>query len=105
MQVYRSREGLNRHDTQEINDTFNKHLSGNHTRIGTQDIGRVLRSIGYNFDFDTQQALVAKVDVTGQGWLDAWEVRKLVRMVRNQDIDMIKNEFYKVKAGDQATIP
>lgn len=102
MQVYRDREGLNRYDSEEINKTFAKHEKDG--SIATDDVGKVLRSIGYSLDFDTQQNLTAKVDVTGDGWLDVRELRKLVRMIRDEDIKLMKGEFGKMKNETETTI-
>jgi len=103
LQLYRGREGLNKEDAKEINETFGKHeCKGS---ISLNDVGKVLRSIGYAISFDLQQTVCAKVDLANEGELTAGEMRKLVRMIRDEDISLMKKEFDKMKKAGSDTVP
>jgi Ca2+-binding EF-hand superfamily protein len=73
-------------------------------KIALQDVGKVLRSIGYVITFDMQQALSANLDLNHCGKLDLQEMKKLVRMVRAEDLKLAKTEFDLYKHGEQHII-
>jgi len=103
MQAYREREGLSEGDAKEICDSFHKHESRS-GQISLQDVGRVLRAIGYNVNFDVQQTLSSKVDLAGRGYLNIDDMQKLVRMIVHEDVELMKKEFHKYGGGSE-TIP
>ena len=62
--------------------------------VDLKDVGKVMRSIGYVVSFDLQQTVAAEVDLNGDGELDATELKKLVRMVRDDDIEVMKDLLF-----------
>jgi len=95
LQIFRSREGFNRAEAMEIETAFTKfdRRNGNTGEISVLEIGKVIRSAGYPLPFEQQQNITSKVDVDGSGKLDLSELRKMVRMVRDMNIDSFRDAF------------
>jgi calmodulin len=94
MKVYRDREGLTSKEVQEIEDGFLQCGVVLEGEVNMMQIGKIVRGIGYMLPFDTQQKLIAKVDITGNGKLTQREFRKMIRLVNQQDIDIIRLAFH-----------
>jgi len=95
VQIFRRREGFSREEAAEIQRAFEKSdlASGSSGEIGVLDIGMVIRSIGYPLSFQMQQHLTSKVDIDGSGKLDLSELRKMIRMVRDRDLEACLEGF------------
>jgi len=91
LKVYRDREGLTSQEVEEIEAGFvqagaGADLEGEVTAV---QIGKIVRSIGYMLSFDVQQSLISKVDLNKSGALDQREFRKMIRLIKQQDIDIV----------------
>lgn len=104
LQMYRTREGLTKQEANEVREMFQKHADRSEV-LGLGDVGKVLRSIGYVTSFDAQQTLSAKVDVCNTGFIGEAEMLKLVKLIRNEDVELMKREFNKVKREGRLVIP
>jgi len=93
LQVFRNREGFNQKSLDEIDAAFNHCNTNGGSDIGVEDIGRAIRFMGYPLRLDTQQLLTAQVDVDGSGKLDRRELRKMVRMIRYKDFELMRQSF------------
>lgn len=93
LQVYRNREGFSEQYLEEIDAAFDRCNTTGGMDIGVEDIGRAIRFMGYPLRLDTQQMLSAQVDVDMSGKLDRSELRKMVRMIRYSDFELMKQSF------------
>jgi len=91
--VYRSREGFNKAEVDEIKQAFERYDKNNTGEISTLDIGKVLRWLGYPTPFEVQQHLTAQVDIDGSGQLDLGELRKMIRMYREKALKTMRAAF------------
>merc|ERR1711904_600970 len=97
MKVYRDREGLTEEEVKEIEEGFIHSGVDPKGEVNAMQIGKIVRSIGYMLSFDMQQNLIAKVDINGSGELDQKEFRKMIRLITQQDIDVIRMAFDEAK--------
>lgn len=102
--VFRSRDGLLEDEAHEIEAAFMRYANSGDAdgEIGTLQIGKVLRFIGYPTPFEVQQQLAARVDIDGSGRLSLQELRKLIRIHRESEIDLARRAFW--MGGDPDTL-
>lgn len=93
MKVYRDHEGLTSGEVEEIGEGFRHVGVDPKDEVNAVEIGKIVRSIGYMLPFDVQQNLIARVDIDGSGALDQREFRKMIRLINQQDSDVIRMAF------------
>jgi len=101
LKYYREREGLSRREVAEIDDAFKRADINGKGEVGIESIGSVIRSIGYTLSFEVQQSLIAKVDIDGSGKLDLYELRKMIRMIRERDFELFRMAFHEAAGREE----
>lgn len=93
LSVFRAREGFSAAEAREIQEAFTEQDYQNEGEISTLEVGKLLRSLGYSFSVEVLQQFIHRVDVDGSGRLDLSELRKLVRMYKEQETTQVKRMF------------
>jgi len=91
--VYRSREGFGALEAAEIEEAFHRYDTQQDGEVSSLEVGRLLRSLGYCLSVEELGGFIARVDVDGSGELDLGELRKLVRMFREQELLHARDVF------------
>jgi len=84
--IYREREGFLSSQVAEIGEAFVRFDTEKAGEIGSQEVGRVLRWLGYTTPYEVQQTILPKVDIDGSGALSLPELLKLLRMVQAREL-------------------
>jgi Ca2+-binding EF-hand superfamily protein len=93
LQVFRNREGFTRCDLEEIEKAFRRYDHDSTGQIQIAEVGKVLRWLGYPSSGDLQEYLVEKADSDNSGGLDLIEIRKLVRLYFEREVQKMKAVF------------
>lgn len=102
LEVYRSREGLDRTQILELESVFRKYDRKGYGEMDIKDVGKVLRWMGYSANFDVQLMLTREVDVDESGTLDSVELRKLVRKFQEKELTAWTLAFHRaLKPGER----
>jgi len=91
--IYRTHEGLGLAEMSEIAAAFERHDVDTVGEIITLEVGKLLRSLGYSLPVEVLQQFIARVDVSGSTKLEVGELRKLVRMYREDEVNMVRESF------------
>eukprot|EP00929_Paragymnodinium_shiwhaense_P021254 TRINITY_DN13914_c0_g1_i1.p1 TRINITY_DN13914_c0_g1~~TRINITY_DN13914_c0_g1_i1.p1 ORF type:complete len:1070 (-),score=317.92 TRINITY_DN13914_c0_g1_i1:107-3316(-) len=90
---YRQREGFIEAELNEFSEAFTRYDKGEKGEIMVQDIGKLLRWLGYGMPFDAQKQLIARVDIDGSGKVSLSELQKLIRLYQNTEMQRAKKVF------------
>lgn len=90
---FRQREGLSNDFMDEIERAFKKYDRLDEDEISTVDIGKILRWLGFPTPFEVQQHLIAQVDLDDSGRLSLSELRKLMRLYRDKELEQMRTVF------------
>lgn len=101
--LFRTREGLCRADVEEVDSIFAKYTSG--LEMSISHLPKIMRYLGHMLSYDEQQRLIKKVDVDQSGALSVGELRKFVRILREQRSRLIYNAFTKHMDKTKDVIP
>jgi len=94
MKIYRDHEGLTHAEVQEIQDAFQDSKVDTSVEVSAVQCCKIVRAIGYMLSFDMQQSLIAKVDIDNSGELNQREFRKMIRLILQGDLDIIRVAFF-----------
>lgn len=89
--LYRTREGFCRKDSREISEAFERFDASQKGEINVFEVGKVLRWLGYPASWDCQRRLISKTDVDQSGTLNVQELRKLLRLYREDTLGKFKS--------------
>lgn len=92
LSIYRSREGMSSDDMIQIEEAVHRY-AGDDGLFECHDIGKVLRWLGLQAPYSTQQSLVEKVNLDGSGYMGLDDVTKLVRMLREEEVKWLQRSF------------
>eukprot|EP00929_Paragymnodinium_shiwhaense_P102021 TRINITY_DN65229_c0_g1_i1.p1 TRINITY_DN65229_c0_g1~~TRINITY_DN65229_c0_g1_i1.p1 ORF type:complete len:1163 (+),score=322.79 TRINITY_DN65229_c0_g1_i1:156-3644(+) len=93
LQVYRQREGLCNEDIADVEMAFQQYNRDEHGELSTLDVGKLLRRLGFNPSFEQQQRYVYRVDADRSGNLNLLELRKLIRLVLDEETEVLRMAF------------
>ncbi|CAK0868820.1 unnamed protein product, partial [Prorocentrum cordatum] len=93
LSVYRSREGFSSAEDREIQKAFSRFDAEGTGEIGTAQLGKLLRWLGYVVPFTFASYVVGKVDVNNSGRLDLPELRKMMRLYSERERRQIMAAF------------
>jgi len=93
LDIYRQREGLSADDIQQLEVAFHHYDKEKIGELSTLDVGKVLRYLGYPISYELQQTFIAKVDVDRSTKLQFAEMKKLLRMYRELEIEAIRDAY------------
>lgn len=102
--IFRTREGLNGAETTELKEAFQRYDKACQGEISSLEVGKLLRWLGYQLPYEVLQHFVNRVDVDESGALDFSELRKLIRMHRERDLDLMEEAFLAQEPDDNETI-
>lgn len=93
--VFRGREGLSRNDSDLIKETLKKLDKKGFGHLKILDVVKLLRYMGYpiTWQWEKFNLLVRQVDIDRSGTLDLAELRKIVRLYREQDVHDVQLVF------------
>mmetsp|Transcript_15825 Transcript_15825/g.37287 ORF Transcript_15825/g.37287 Transcript_15825/m.37287 type:complete len:1068 (+) Transcript_15825:39-3242(+) len=98
--VYRDHEGLTNAELAEIDEAcLACGWSSKESEVDVLEVGRIIRAMGFPLPFEARQNLIAKVDIDCSGKLDRHELRKMVRMIIQQDVELFRKTFARLRAG------
>eukprot|EP00929_Paragymnodinium_shiwhaense_P113776 TRINITY_DN82082_c0_g1_i1.p1 TRINITY_DN82082_c0_g1~~TRINITY_DN82082_c0_g1_i1.p1 ORF type:complete len:1161 (-),score=359.16 TRINITY_DN82082_c0_g1_i1:52-3534(-) len=97
--VYRGREGFSTQEAQEIESAFERYDREGNGEMNCLEVGKVLRWFGYPTAWETQRALVQRVDVDNSGRLNVKELLKLIRIHREKDVAKMQEVFAVHESG------
>eukprot|EP00928_Gymnodinium_smaydae_P008373 TRINITY_DN13050_c0_g2_i1.p1 TRINITY_DN13050_c0_g2~~TRINITY_DN13050_c0_g2_i1.p1 ORF type:complete len:1256 (-),score=249.18 TRINITY_DN13050_c0_g2_i1:25-3246(-) len=97
--LYREREGLSNSDLKGLSEAFEAFSDDPQGEIDASKVGQLLRLVGYCLPFEEVQSQISHVDVNKSGSLSIIELRKLVRLNRDQELVSIQNMFDKCSGG------
>jgi Ca2+-binding EF-hand superfamily protein len=103
VETFRERDGLTRHEEEEIDAAFRRYDRDGKGQIMALEVGKLLRWIGYATNFDVQTHLVEMVDLERQGKLSLSDMRKLIRLFRENEVAKVRDVFLDYADG-RATI-
>jgi len=95
LSVFRSREGFDSNEMFEITEAFTQFDEDESGEVSTLEVGKLLRWMGYALPVQVIQQKVSNVDVDGSEQLDLAELRKLIRMLRDDELRQVKAAFAK----------
>lgn len=93
LQVYRDREGLSVAELAEVDETFARYIDEDEEEISALNVGKALRWFGYQVSFPMQQQLASKVDLDHSGRISLSELRKLIRMYWEGELQKMQDAF------------
>lgn len=88
--AYRQREFMSNADAAEVKKAFEHYDKSCSGAISSLDLGKVLRCLGIRVPFEVQQQAMKAVDIAETGSLDRCHLHKLVRMLRQRDVDTLR---------------
>eukprot|EP00929_Paragymnodinium_shiwhaense_P044970 TRINITY_DN23035_c0_g1_i1.p1 TRINITY_DN23035_c0_g1~~TRINITY_DN23035_c0_g1_i1.p1 ORF type:complete len:1110 (-),score=384.64 TRINITY_DN23035_c0_g1_i1:158-3487(-) len=94
LKVYRAREGFTAEEIEDVEGAFSMVDKGRLNEIGPLQLKHALNWLDHPFSYDEVQILITKVDVDGSGAIDLPEFRKLVRMIRDEEMRVVRTAFY-----------
>jgi len=92
--LFRQREGLSRAENRDTDEAFERYVHEETAEVNALHVPKILRFMGFSLGFEEQQAYVTKVDLDQSGALGIFELRKLIRMCREQREQQVLNAFY-----------
>jgi len=104
LSVYRVNEGLNNHVTLQVQEAFGRYDKERCGEVSTLEVGKIMRLLGYTLSFEVQQQFISRVDVDESGKLSVAELRKMLRMLRERDLDSYREAWKWIVPGGAETI-
>eukprot|EP00440_Ansanella_granifera_P022709 gb/GFBE01024666.1/.p1 GENE.gb/GFBE01024666.1/~~gb/GFBE01024666.1/.p1 ORF type:complete len:929 (+),score=228.51 gb/GFBE01024666.1/:1-2787(+) len=93
MELFRRTDGFTRQEISEFNEIFKMYDTQNLGEVDVVQVGAMLRSLGFNTDYQRAEAMVKKVDWNGSNSLDFSEFVRLMRLHREEELSGVKDAF------------
>eukprot|EP00931_Biecheleriopsis_adriatica_P117112 TRINITY_DN92660_c0_g1_i1.p1 TRINITY_DN92660_c0_g1~~TRINITY_DN92660_c0_g1_i1.p1 ORF type:complete len:1143 (-),score=239.62 TRINITY_DN92660_c0_g1_i1:48-3425(-) len=91
--VFRRRDGFTLAQLAKYEEVFQRCDEDRSESICQQELGEMLRYLGYNIGKDDLYLLVAEVDLNRNGALDKHEFNRLMRLNRESELQMMRRIF------------